>query len=334
MIEPVINRTLEPCRLALKDAGMDPSEIDEVILVGGSTRIPLVREKVMNFFGKKPNQSVNPDEVVALGASIQGGILAKDESVGDMLLLDVTPLSLGLETMGGICTVQIARNTTVPTKKSEVFSTAADNQTAVDIMVYQGERKFAKDNRLLGQFRLDGIESAPRGMPQVEVTFDIDANGILTVTAKDKKTGKSQDITIEDASGLSSEEVERMQEDAEANASADEERFTLVEATNKLDSEIHQIEKFFNENKENLPAEMSTQFEAILSDAREAKDSEDLERMKGASEQLNQMMQNIQQASQAAAAGAGGQGAGPATGSAEPVNSAGGDDDIIDITPE
>ena len=268
-----------------------------------------------------------------MGASIQGGILAKDESVGDMLLLDVTPLSLGLETMGGICTVQIARNTTVPTKKSEVFSTAADNQTAVDIMVYQGERKFAKDNRLLGQFRLDGIESAPRGMPQVEVTFDIDANGILTVTAKDKKTGKSQDITIEDASGLSSEEVERMQEDAEANASADEERFTLVEATNKLDSEIHQIEKFFNENKENLPAEMSTQFEAILSDAREAKDSEDLERMKGASEQLNQMMQNIQQASQAAGA-AGGQGAGPATGSAEPVNSAGGDDDIIDITPE
>jgi molecular chaperone DnaK len=333
MIEPVINRTLEPCRLALKDAGMDPSEIDEVILVGGSTRIPLVREKVTNFFGKKPNQSVNPDEVVALGASIQGGILAKDESVGDMLLLDVTPLSLGLETMGGICTVQIARNTTVPTKKSEVFSTAADNQTAVDIMVYQGERKFAKDNRLLGQFRLDGIDPAQRGMPQVEVTFDIDANGILTVTAKDKKTGKSQDITIEDASGLSSEEVERMQEDAKANASADEERFTLVEATNKLDSEIHQIEKFFNENKENLPAEMSTQFEAILSDAREAKDSEDLERMKGASEQLNQMMQNIQQASQAAGA-AGGQGAGPATGSAEPVNSAGGDDDIIDITPE
>ena len=200
MIEPVIARTLEPCRLALKDAGLTSSDIDEVILVGGSTRIPLVREKVTNFFGKKPNQSVNPDEVVALGAAIQGGILAKDESVGDMLLLDVTPLSLGLETMGGICTVQIQRNTTVPTKKSEVFSTAADNQTAVDIMVYQGERKFAKDNRLLGQFRLDGIDPAPRGMPQVEVTFDIDANGILTVTAKDKKTGKSQDITIEDAS--------------------------------------------------------------------------------------------------------------------------------------
>jgi molecular chaperone DnaK len=329
MIEPVIDRTLEPCRLALKDAGMNPSDIDEVILVGGSTRIPLVREKVTNFFGRKPNQSVNPDEVVALGASIQGGILAKDESVADMLLLDVTPLSLGLETMGGICTVQIPRNTTVPAKKSETFSTAADNQSAVDIMVYQGERKFAKDNRLLGQFRLDGIDPAPRGTPQIEVTFDINADGILTVTAKDKKTGKSKDIRIEDASGLSSEEVERMQKDAEANAAQDEERFALVEATNKLDSEIHQIEKFFGENKEKLPAEMSSQFESILADAREAKDSEDLGRIKGASEQLNQMMQNIQQAAQAAGA----QG-GPAAGSAEPVNSAGGDDDIIDITPE
>merc|ERR1712072_585579 len=204
MISDIIERTLDPCRRAIKDAGVSTSEIDEVILVGGSTRIPLVQAKVKQMFGKEPNRSVNPDEVVAMGAAIQGGVLSGD--VTDVLLLDVTPLSLGIETLGGICHKLIPRNTTIPTKKSETFSTAQDNQSAVDIQVHQGERQMAKDNKLLGQFRLEGIEPAPRGIPQVEVTFDIDANGILNVTAKDKKTGKEQKIKIESSSGLSKDE--------------------------------------------------------------------------------------------------------------------------------
>ena len=248
MITPVIERTLEPCRLALKDAGIKASQVDEVLLVGGSTRIPLVQEKVTKLFGREPNRTVNPDEVVALGAAIQGGIMTKD--IKDLLLLDVTPLSLGLETLGGVCTIQIPRNTTIPAKKSEVFSTAMDNQTAVDIQVFQGERKFAKDNRLLGNFRLEGIEMAPRGMPQIEVTFDIDANGLLTVSAKDKKTGQEQEITIKSSGGLSEDEINRMRDEAEANAADDEEKFKLIEARNKLDNEIYQFEKMLNENKD------------------------------------------------------------------------------------
>jgi len=329
MITPVIDRTLEPCKRALADAGLSASDIDEVILVGGSTRIPLVQEKVTAFFGRSSNRSVNPDEVVAMGAAIQGGILSKDEDLGEMLLLDVTPLSLGLETLGGICTFLIPRNTTIPAKKSETFSTAADNQSAVDIMVFQGERKMAKDNRLLGNFRLEGIEPAPRGMPQIEVTFDIDANGILKVTAKDKKTGKSKDIEIKSSGGLDADEIKRMQEEAEANADADEKAAELIETTNKLDSEIYQIEKMLNENKDKMPTHIVTQLESILTEATEAKDSGDLDQMKAASEKLQQMAQQVQQAAQASQAGPM-----PGSASAAGPQPTGSDDDIIDITPE
>jgi molecular chaperone DnaK len=329
MIMPVIERTLTPCKQALTDAKLSASDIDEVILVGGSTRIPLVQEKVTSFFGKSANRSVNPDEVVAMGAAIQGGIMSKDEDLGEMLLLDVTPFSLGLETLGGICTVLIERNTTIPAKKSETFSTAADNQSAVDIMVFQGERKMAKDNRLLGNFRLEGIEPAPRGMPQIEVTFDINADGILKVTAKDKKTGKSKDIEIKSSGGLDADEIKRMQEDATANAEADKQAADLIEATNKLDSEIYQIEKMLNENKDKMPAHIVTQLEGILTEATEAKDSGDLGQISAASEKLMQMAQQVQQAAQASQA-APDQG----TASAAGPQPSGSDDDIIDITPE
>jgi molecular chaperone DnaK len=328
MITPVIDRTLEPCRKALADAKLSSSDIDEIILVGGSTRIPLVQEKVSAFFGKSPNRSVNPDEVVAMGAAIQGGILAHDKSIGEMLLIDVTPLSLGLETLGGICTFLIERNTTIPTKKTETFSTAADNQTAVDISVFQGERKMAKSNRLLGNFRLEGIEMAPRGVPQIEVIFDIDSNGILKVTAQDKKTGKSQDITIKSSGGLSDEEIEQMRNEAEQNAADDAHQVEIIEATNKLDSEIYQIGKMLDENREKIPENIATDLDAALQDATEAKDSGDLERMKASSESLMQIAQNMQQmAAQAQQQ--------DAAGSAQAVDpQPTSDDDIIDVTPE
>jgi len=325
MIMPVIERTLEPCRKALADAKLVASDIDEVILVGGSTRIPLVQEKVTKFFGRDSNRSVNPDEVVAMGAAIQGGILSKDEDLGEMLLLDVTPLSLGLDTLGGILNVLIERNSPVPTKKSQVYSTAADNQTAVDIMVYQGERKMSKDNRLLGQFQLSGIEPAPRGMPQIEVTFDINADGILTVTAKDKKTGASKNIEIKSASGLSDEDIQRMKDEAAENAEADAKAAEAIEVTNKLDSEIYQIGKMLDENKDKMPGHIVTQFEGILQEATEAKDSGDIDQMKAASEKLNQMTQQMQQAAAQAQAG---------SAQAADPQPAGSDDDIIDVTPE
>lgn len=258
----IFKRLLEPCKKAVEDAGINKSEISEVILVGGSTRIPKVQQLVKEFFGQEPNKTVNPDEVVAVGAAIQGGVLAGD--VTDVLLLDVTPLSLSIETMGGIATRLIERNTTIPTKKSQVFSTAEDNQTAVDIRVVQGERQFAKDNKQLGQFRLDGIPAAPRGVPQIEVVFDIDANGIVHVSAKDKGTGKEQKITITSSSGLSESEIESMVNDAKAHEAEDKKAKEAVEKRNRLDGMILELEKTIKENKEKLDeAEIKTVEDAL-----------------------------------------------------------------------
>ncbi|MAY81972.1 MAG: molecular chaperone DnaK [Deltaproteobacteria bacterium] len=321
MIDPVIERTLAPCRQALKDAGLGASEIDEVIMVGGSTRIPLVQSKVEALFKKAPNYSVNPDEVVAMGAAIQGGVLAGD--VQDLLLLDVTPLSLGLETLGGVNTVLIPRNTTIPTKKAETFSTAADNQTAVDVHVYQGERPMAKDNRLLGTFRLDGIPAAPRGVPQVEVSFDIDANGILNVSAKDKATGREQNITITSSSGLSEDEVEKLVQEAAANEDDDKNRREVIENRNQLDNLVYQTEKVLSENKEKLPADEVENVEAAIASAKEALDSDDVDSIKGAFESLTQASHKLAEVAYQNADGAAG-GAAPDMGAGD---AGGGDDD-------
>lgn len=264
----IFRRLLEPCKKALADAKLNPNQIDEVILVGGSIRIPKVQQLVKEFFGKEPNKSVNPDEVVAIGAAIQGGILAGQ--VSDVLLLDVTPLSLGIETLGGVMTKLIERNTTIPTRKSQVFSTAEDNQTAVDIRIFQGEREFAKDNKLLGQFRLDGIPAAPRGVPQVEVSFDIDANGIVHVSAKDKASGKEQKVTITSSSGLNKDEIERMVREAKEHEAADKQARETVEKRNHLDGLILQVEKTIREHKEKLDAAEVTKVEQALENAKKA----------------------------------------------------------------
>ena len=289
LCDKLIQATIEPCRQALKDAGLSASDIDEVILVGGSTRIPAVQAIVEKFFGKAPSKGVNPDEVVAVGAAIQGGVLTGD--VKDVLLLDVTPLSLGIETLGGVMTKLIEANTTIPTRKSEVFSTAVDNQPSVEIHVLQGERSMAKDNKTIGRFHLDGIPAAPRGVPQIEVTFDIDANGILTVSSKDKGTGKEQSIRIEASSGLSDEEIKRMKAEAEANAEADKKEKERIDKINQADSMIFQTEKQLKELGDKFPADKKATIEGALGKLKDAHKAQDIAAIDTAMAELNNALQ-------------------------------------------
>ena len=331
MVEDIIKRSIEPCKLCMKDAGVDPSKINEVVLVGGQTRMPYIQQLVKDIFGREGHKGVNPDEVVAVGAAIQGGVLGGE--VKDILLLDVTPLSLGVETLGGVMTTLIPRNTTIPTRKSEVFSTAADNQTSVEIHVLQGERPVASGNRSLGKFHLMGIPPAPRGMPQVEVTFDIDANGILNVSAKDKATNKEQKITITASSGLSKEEAERMRKEADSHAAEDKARLSEVEARNRLDTLVYQIEKLIKENREKLSDADIKAAESALEDARRALSEGGAERLNAAAEALTKASHHIaetmykaqQSAGSAAGAGAAGPGAGPSAGSTP-----GGQGEVVD----
>src|SRR5213593_3196484 len=294
LVDDLVQRTVEPCRQAMKDAGVTAADINEAILVGGQTRMPKVQELAKQLFGKEPNKGVNPDEVVAVGAAIQGGVLAGD--VKDVVLLDVTPLSLGVETQGGVTTPLIPRNTTIPTKKSEIFSTAADNQPSVDIHVLQGERPLARDNRTLGRFRLDGIAPAPRGLPQVEVGFDIDANGILNVSAKDMATGKQQQITITASSGLDKNEVERMVKEAEAHASDDAKRRQEIEQRNQVDSLVYTTERSLMEHGSKLSDTERQSIEQALNEAREALKGEDSERIRRAQENLTQASRALAEA--------------------------------------
>ena len=311
LCDHLIRKTVEPCKLALRDAGLDASQIDEVILVGGSTRIPAIQKIVEEFFGKAPNKSVNPDEVVAIGAAIQGGVLTGE--VKDVLLLDVTPLSLGIETLGGVMTKLIEANTTIPTRKSETFSTAADNQPSVEINVCQGERPLARDNKSIGRFHLDGIPAAPRGVPQIEVTFDIDANGILNVSAKDKGTGKEQKIRIEASSGLTEQEIQRMRDEAKANEAKDKEEKERIDKINAADSNIFATEKQLKEYGDKLPADKKSAIETALGKLKEAHKNADIAAIDTAINELNAAWQAASQdiyAQQQAQGAAGAQGAG------------------------
>jgi molecular chaperone DnaK len=335
LVDDLIQRTIPPMEQALKDAGIKPNEIDEVLLVGGSTRIPKIQEIVKKFFGKDPNKGVNPDEVVAIGAAVQGAVLTGEQK--DVLLLDVTPLSLGIETLGGVTTVLIPRNTTIPTKKSETFSTADDNQTTVEIHVLQGERELATYNKTIGKFQLTGIPPAPRGLPQVEVTFDIDANGILHVTAKDKATGKEQKIRIEASSGLTDSEIDRMVKDAEKNAASDKEARENIDARNRLDSMTYEVEKNVKEWGDKVNPDVKTRIDASIERSRKALRGDDMTEIRAAQEELTKVFSEAgqsfyqQQAQESAASGAtgdSGNGTPPTDGAAAPA------DDVVEADYE
>jgi molecular chaperone DnaK len=331
LVDDLLERTLEPCRKALKDAGLQPSDIDEVVLVGGSTRIPKVQELVKSMFKKDPHKGVNPDEVVAIGAAIQAGVLGGE--VKDLLLLDVTPLSLGIETLGGVTTKLIERNTTIPTRKSEIFTTAADNQTSVEIHVLQGEREMARDNRTLGKFHLVGIPPAPRGVPQIEVTFDIDANGIVNVSAKDLGTGKEQQITITSSSGLAEQEIDQMVKDAEMHSEEDKKRREAIDVKNQADSMVYQTEKLLNENREKIPAGEISTIEEAIKQTKEAIESNDTDRIKAAMEELTQAshkMAEVMYQQQSQQQQAGGAQPGPGAEAGPQPGSEKRDDDVVD----
>ena len=328
LVDDLIQRTIPPMQQALKDAGLDPKAVDEVILVGGSTRIPKIQQIVKDFFGKEPNKSVNPDEVVAIGAAIQGGVLAGE--VKDVLLLDVTPLSLGIETLGGVTTVLIPRNTTIPTKKSETFSTAEDNQTTVEIHVLQGERQMAADNRTIGKFQLTGIPPAPRGMPQIEVTFDIDANGILHVTAKDKATGKENKIKIQASSGLNEAEIQRMVKDAEAHAEEDRKQLELVNARNQAEALVHSVRKSLKDYGDKLDAGEKEKIEAAIKDVEGVLKSEDKAEIDAKAQALAQVAQTLGQKMYAEQEKASAEAAAGGPGSAQQSEAGKKDENVVD----